>query len=132
MKRSTLYAGIAAMLFCFSAGAFAAEETVESSKESAVAVKKKDKRAAKRQAAAKIKKVDINGASKDELMTLPDIGAAEADKIIAARPYGSKSWLATRNVLPQGTYDGLRGLVVAKQPFNDAAKNAALYEAKKK
>ena len=44
--------------------------------------------ATKKTAPAKpIKLVDINSASRKELKTLPGIGDAEADKIIAARPY---------------------------------------------
>ncbi|MCX7176006.1 MAG: helix-hairpin-helix domain-containing protein [Proteobacteria bacterium] len=132
MKRTTLYAGITATLFCFAVGVLAAEGTTEPSNKPAATAKKNDKLDAKKQAAAKTKLVNINGASKEELMTLPNIGAAEAEKIIAGRPYGSKSWLMTRNVLPESTYVTLKALVVAKQPYEDSAKNAALYESKKK
>jgi competence protein ComEA len=62
---------------------------------------------------SKIKRVDINQSGKAELMTLPGIGAAEADRIIAARPYGSKAWLATRNVIPEGLYFGIKDKIVA-------------------
>ncbi|MBP1773722.1 MAG: hypothetical protein H6P99_2885 [Holophagaceae bacterium] len=90
-------------------------------------------RAAKRQAPANVKLVDINGASKAELLTLPSIDAALADKIIAGRPYGSKSHLLTRNVLPGVNYDAVKARVVARQPFADAAKNAeVIAKAKKK
>ncbi|UCH16460.1 MAG: helix-hairpin-helix domain-containing protein, partial [Burkholderiales bacterium] len=40
--------------------------------------------------AAKEKLIDVNSASRAELKTLPGIGDAEADKIIAGRPYLSK------------------------------------------
>jgi DNA uptake protein ComE-like DNA-binding protein len=80
-------------------------------------------KSAKRKASAKIKEVDINAAGKDELMKLPGIGEAEADKIIAARPYGSKSWLMTHNVLSQDKYQAISHLV--------AAKNAGSYTFKK-
>lgn len=66
-------------------------------------------------AAAKVKLVDINGAGKKELMTLPGIADAEADKIIAGRPYGSKAHLITRNILTRGVYEKLKALVIAKQ-----------------
>lgn len=90
-------------------------------------------RAAKRQAPTNIKLVDINGASKAELLTLPSIDAALADKIIAGRPYGSKSHLLTRNILPGVNYDAVKARVVARQPFADAAKNAeVIAKAKKK
>lgn len=57
--------------------------------------------------------VDINSAGRTELMTLPGIGAVEADRIIARRPYLTKTELVTRNVLPFGPYVSLKNLVVA-------------------
>ena len=57
--------------------------------------------------------VDINSASRKELMTLPGIGRAEADKIIANRPYLTKTELVTKQVLPTGPFLSLRHLVVA-------------------
>jgi hypothetical protein len=61
--------------------------------------------------------VDINSASRKELMTLPGIGAVEADKIIANRPYLTKTQLVTKGVLPTGPYLSLRYQVVAMQKF---------------
>jgi hypothetical protein len=61
------------------------------------------------------KQVDINSASATELMTLPGIGAAEAARIIANRPYLSKTDLVTKNVLPTGPYISLKRHVVALQ-----------------
>ena len=81
--------------------------------------------------AAENKRVDINGAKKEELMKLPGIGDAEADKIIAGRPYGSKVWLVSRGILPEGIYAGISKAIDAKQPYKDGAKNAALYAPKK-
>ena len=61
---------------------------------------------------AKIKLVDINSASKAELMKLPGLSAAQADKIIAGRPFGSKAWLVTNNILPELTYEALKRKIV--------------------
>ncbi|MCX7171645.1 MAG: helix-hairpin-helix domain-containing protein, partial [Proteobacteria bacterium] len=80
--------------------------------------------------AAKIKLVDINGASAEQLKTLPGVSDAEAAKIIAGRPYATKAHLVTRNIIPVGTYEGLKKQVIAKQPNKDAADNAALYAPK--
>ena len=56
--------------------------------------------------------VDLNLASVTELKTLPGIGDAEAAKIVAARPYKSKTDLVTRNVLTLEAYDRLSKQVV--------------------
>jgi DNA uptake protein ComE-like DNA-binding protein len=75
-------------------------------------------------AAAKVKLVDINSAGKAELKTLPGIGDAEADKIIAGRPYLSKAHLVTRKIIPAGPYQRLAKLIIAKQPQDSAAKSS--------
>ncbi len=64
--------------------------------------------------ATPVKLVDINSASRKELMTLPGIGAAEADKIIANRPYLTKTELVSKAGLPVGPYVSLKNLVMAK------------------
>ena len=79
----------------------------------------KDAKAKKARAAAKVKLVDINSAGKAELKKLPGIGDAQADKIIAGRPYLSKAKLVTQDILPRETYEGLKALVIARQ--NQAA-----------
>lgn len=65
--------------------------------------------------AAPAKLVDINSASRKELKTLPGIGDAEAEKIIANRPYLSKTELVGKNVLPVGPYLSLKNKIIAKQ-----------------
>ena len=62
-----------------------------------------------------IKLVDINSASRAELKTLPGIGDVEADRIITARPYPSKTKLTVDKVISALTYQGLTGRIVAKQ-----------------
>ena len=87
--------------------------------------------AAKPKAAPKVKLVDINSAKKEELKTLPGISDTLADKIIAGRPYGSKAWLVSHNIIDAAVYEGLKQQVIAKQPNKDTAKNAELYIKKK-
>jgi competence protein ComEA len=70
---------------------------------------------AKTKTLAPSKLVDINHANKAGLKQLPGIGDTEADKIVAGRPYLSKADLVTRNILPRGTYEGLKKLIIAKQ-----------------
>lgn len=66
--------------------------------------------------------VDINSASKEALMKLPGIDAAAADKIIAGRPYLSKTHLVTQNVIARGVYENLKTQVIARQNKASAAK----------
>lgn len=72
--------------------------------------------------AARAKLVDINSAKKEELMKLPGISDAEADKIIAGRPFGSKAWLVSKNIIPMETYQAVNGLIVCKLTKKDIDK----------
>jgi DNA uptake protein ComE-like DNA-binding protein len=70
-------------------------------------------------AAANIKPVDINRATRKQLKSLPGIGNAEADKIIAGRPYGSKANLVTRNIISIGVYETIKKRIIAKQFYKE-------------
>lgn len=66
-------------------------------------------------AARTAKLIDINSASKADLMKLSGVDAAAAEKIIAGRPYRSKADLATRKIIPEGLYFTNRKRIVARQ-----------------
>ena len=57
--------------------------------------------------------VEINSASIDELKTLPGVDDALARRIVANRPYYTKTWLVTKKVVPEATYQALHRRIVA-------------------
>jgi DNA uptake protein ComE-like DNA-binding protein len=78
--------------------------------------------ATKKPPANEIKKVDLNNASLAELKTLPSVGDAEAKKIVAGRPYISKTDLVTKGGLPEGVYLAVRDHVIVNTQRKPAPK----------
>jgi competence protein ComEA len=79
---------------------------------------------------AAMTKVDLNTATREELVALPQIGEVKADKIIAARPFKMKSELVSKGVVTKAEYAKLAPHVIAKmapetaRPLHHAAKPA--------
>ena len=126
MKHSIIKTALVVLALWMSASLSVADERQPQKAKQANAAAKA-KAAAKKSKAAppQVEPVDINSATKEELKKLPGIGDADADKIIAGRPYLTKAHLQTHNIVSPGVYLGLRHLVVARQKdakFGKAAK----------
>ena len=63
----------------------------------------------------KAEPMDINTATKEQLMTLDGIGEARSEAIIKGRPYKAKNELADKKIVPQKAYDTIKEQIVAKQ-----------------
>jgi competence protein ComEA len=61
------------------------------------------------------KPLDLNSATKEQLMSLPGVGAAQADRIIAGRPYQQPNDLVTRRIMPKGEYDKVADRLTARK-----------------
>lgn len=125
MKRSIIQSALIAAVLLLSASPTLAADTKSGTPgdtKATSAPKAAEKSAKPAKAAAMVKLVDINSAGKAELKTLPGIGDAHADKIIAGRPYLSKAHLVSQNILSREVYEGLKKQVIAKQNKASAAK----------
>jgi DNA uptake protein ComE-like DNA-binding protein len=60
--------------------------------------------------------LDINIASREELIMLPGIREAKAASIIRNRPYKNKAQLVSRKILSPAEYKLIKDLIVARLP----------------
>jgi len=74
--------------------------------------------------------VDINSASKDDLMKLSGITDETAQKIIDGRPYKSKADLTKKSILTKAEYGKVRNHIVARQQKSAEMKSEKAPETK--
>jgi DNA uptake protein ComE-like DNA-binding protein len=60
-------------------------------------------------------KLDLNSASREDLIKLPVIGEAKADQIIAGRPWKTKRDLVKKGILTEKEYMKVSAMIIAKQ-----------------
>lgn len=61
------------------------------------------------------KPLNVNTATREQLLSLPGVTGAEADGVIAGRPYDDPGQLVTRRILPQGKYAKIADRLTAKK-----------------
>lgn len=58
--------------------------------------------------------IDLNSASRDDLMSLDGIGEVRANAIIRARPFKAKTELVERRLIPESLYEKISDKVMAR------------------
>ena len=113
MKQYCVNVVLAVLVVLFSVSAPYAAESQSSATQEPVNTAGKKTRA--KAPAAKADLMDINTASAAQLKTLPGITGADAEKILAGRPYARKNQLKQKNIITAATYEGIKTMIVAKK-----------------
>ena len=118
MRTTLLFAAVASLAFFASCTTPQNPDQIRERTANATATVKSDTKAIAqgiKEGLSKNTSVDVNSASKDELMKLPGITEARAERIMADRPYDKASDLLTRKVLTRGEYDQIASRITAKK-----------------
>lgn len=63
-----------------------------------------------------VHRIDVNSATREELMTLQGVDGAAADKIIEGRPWKNSQALVEKNVLTKTDFAKDKSRIMAKRP----------------
>ena len=93
-----------------------AQEVKEKAANATAAIKSDTKAAAEgiREGWNRDKALDLNKASKDDLLALPGITPEKADKVIASRPFTSPDQLVSRGILTSSQFEKIKTKVLVK------------------
>ena len=69
--------------------------------------------------------LDLNTATREQLIAFPGIGSAYADKIIEGRPFKQRSELVARKIMPSGAYLSIKKWLVPTAENKKAEEEAA-------
>lgn len=61
------------------------------------------------------KPLDVNTATREQLVTLPGLNGKLADRIISGRPYQQPNDLVSRHILPRAEYSRIADLITVKK-----------------
>jgi DNA uptake protein ComE-like DNA-binding protein len=60
------------------------------------------------------KPLDLNTATKEQLLSLPGVTGSEANRVIAGRPYTDPGQVVTRRIMPKAEYDKIADRLTAR------------------
>jgi DNA uptake protein ComE-like DNA-binding protein len=125
MKRFPVLALASALTLALAAPALSQAAGHGGKSTAATASASKEHAAHKAKSAAHRERIDINSASKEQLMALPGMDDAMADKIIAGRPFKAKSDLLHKSILTKAEYSKVSTHIIAKQEAKAAPESKA-------